>query len=582
MASDRLPPIGFWSYARQDDEFSGGKLSSLRFRVMSELQQQYGREPIKIFQDVGAIAPGAEWEAEIRNALNRSTFFIPIITPAFIESEWCCQELEMFLEREQELNRQHPELGNARRIFPVHYIPIQDIEPYSEDMLRALGKLQWLQFYDLRAKSEDSEPVRMAVDALASSVRRLLHLRIKRPLTPEEIVAEEAAAALLREQQAKAREEAKVKAEAAEAARLAEKEAAADRARFAAQALAEQEAEAAAERERQAEKDRAWRVAAEAKAAEAAAERKRLMEERERERQQRKQDRKFDWKDRRVWFGGAAGLVVIWLIGSHHSPPAAPAASDAPASDAAQSGAEAVASSAPASSTPPDLSTVLSSGPPSSSDSLSAVFGQSTQVTSPDWATVQKAVNLSDQSASLANTAAILAVTYASQAQDAATKGALPFPPAGYGTLKGEGPAPKKNTYVYNGQISADGQESGMGVETWSDGDKYSGQFKNNHMEGVVVMNFSDGNEYRGDATGGNEQAFGRMIYKGGIYYDGYFSENKVTGFGVYHFPDGYTRKGHFLDSKSDGAGVLYNASGQVEESGIYVNNTLQTTVKPN
>ena len=39
---------------------SRGALSALRSQLKAELQQQYGREPITIFQDVGAIPPGAE------------------------------------------------------------------------------------------------------------------------------------------------------------------------------------------------------------------------------------------------------------------------------------------------------------------------------------------------------------------------------------------------------------------------------------------------------------------------------------------------------------------------------------------
>ena len=37
----------------------------------------------------------------IREALNRSTFFIPILTPNFIQSEFCLTEVEIFLEREK-------------------------------------------------------------------------------------------------------------------------------------------------------------------------------------------------------------------------------------------------------------------------------------------------------------------------------------------------------------------------------------------------------------------------------------------------------------------------------------------------
>src|SRR5437868_12324058 len=102
-ATLRLPPVGFWSYARQDDELSDGRLTRLRVLLAQELQQQYGRERVQLFQDMNAIAHGSDWESEIHKALDQSTFFIPILTPNFIQSEWCCREVALFLEREAQL-----------------------------------------------------------------------------------------------------------------------------------------------------------------------------------------------------------------------------------------------------------------------------------------------------------------------------------------------------------------------------------------------------------------------------------------------------------------------------------------------
>ena len=95
----RLPPIGFWSYARQDDALSAGRLSQLRAILVDEVQQLFGREPVRLFQDSSTIAHGSNWESEIRAAIAQSAFLVPILTPNFIQSEWCCREVELFLER---------------------------------------------------------------------------------------------------------------------------------------------------------------------------------------------------------------------------------------------------------------------------------------------------------------------------------------------------------------------------------------------------------------------------------------------------------------------------------------------------
>lgn len=205
----RLPPIGFWSYARQDEKSAGTNLRGLRLQLMAELQQQYGRDQVQIFQDVGAIPPGAEWEHEINNALNRSTFMITIITPAFVESEWCMREVAIFLKHEAEINARHPELGGRRRIFPIHYIDIDGVEPIDNEVYAALRKLQWTRFVDLRFDGERDKNLLLALAKVAGSIKQLLYVRVDIPTLAEqedrELREEEAIAANAeREQQAAA------------------------------------------------------------------------------------------------------------------------------------------------------------------------------------------------------------------------------------------------------------------------------------------------------------------------------------------------------------------------------------------
>jgi hypothetical protein len=158
--SQGLSPIGFWSYARQDDE---ERLGRLRLVLQRQLQQKYGREEIKIFQDVAAIPPGADWERKLREAVSSSTFFIPIVTPNFLESPWCNQELLIFLEREKQLAALYPALAHERRIFPIGYIDTADVESHDPS-----------NFKDLVYRPESHEDVHNRLDLLADSLRVLL------------------------------------------------------------------------------------------------------------------------------------------------------------------------------------------------------------------------------------------------------------------------------------------------------------------------------------------------------------------------------------------------------------------------
>ena len=173
----RLPPIGFWSYARQDDELSSGKLSDLRSVLMHEVQQLFGRDQVRLFQDASTIPLGSSWEAEIRKAIAQSVFFVPILTPNFIQSEWCCREVELFLEREAQLSSAYED-DVAGRIFPILYIDIDEAEPEKPAVLDHLRQRQGFDFRRFRHRSYDEPAVREALSELALNISRLLRLRL--------------------------------------------------------------------------------------------------------------------------------------------------------------------------------------------------------------------------------------------------------------------------------------------------------------------------------------------------------------------------------------------------------------------
>ena len=121
--AEPLPPIGFWSYTSSDDQHSDGRLSQLRAVLARELPLLVGQRPIvSIFQDKETIRHGSDWAEKIVEALGQSSFLIPIVTPGFLQSEWCCKEVMRFRAREEAL-------GRNDLIFPFRYISIDDVDP---------------------------------------------------------------------------------------------------------------------------------------------------------------------------------------------------------------------------------------------------------------------------------------------------------------------------------------------------------------------------------------------------------------------------------------------------------------------
>ena len=178
--AEPLKPIGFWSYTSSDDTSSGGRLSQLRRLLAAELQLRIGRRhQVHIWQDAAAIPHGADWLKEIHKALGESSFLLPIVTPAFLESEMCCQEVMRFHQREQEL-------GRGDLIFPFRYIDVSDIGPdevHDPAVLALLKSRQWIDFAPLRHRPPDSEEVATRLAGLAASIRAALR-RIDAPEPP--------------------------------------------------------------------------------------------------------------------------------------------------------------------------------------------------------------------------------------------------------------------------------------------------------------------------------------------------------------------------------------------------------------
>ncbi len=179
-----LKPTGFWSYAASDDASSRGRLGQLRTLLADALQSNIGRPKVHIFQDVAAIPYGANWEKEIDQALDQSSFFIPIITPAFLHSEWCCREVMQFRERQAAL-------GRDDLIFPIHYLDVGAFDTVRRDechdpaVLDHLRRHQWVDFLKLRFLPLDtSGEIAQKLDGIASAICAAMYRAVATIVNP--------------------------------------------------------------------------------------------------------------------------------------------------------------------------------------------------------------------------------------------------------------------------------------------------------------------------------------------------------------------------------------------------------------
>lgn len=169
----RLPPIGYWSCSRRDGSLFGRRLDKLHSLLLSELQAQHGHAPIELLQDSETVGARPD-EFDVRRMLDKSTFFIPIITPNYIQSAWCCEEVRFFLRRERELFAAHPGLPRRGRIVPIQLLDISTTEPADPTILAELEQRQWLDLREMPHVRPKDPRVRRKLAELAEEILDLL------------------------------------------------------------------------------------------------------------------------------------------------------------------------------------------------------------------------------------------------------------------------------------------------------------------------------------------------------------------------------------------------------------------------
>lgn len=171
--------VGFMSYVRMDDDRDESqdeshdestRLSRFREALSAEVERLTST-PFVIFQDRTDIPWGADWRTRTTASLNRSTFFIPIITPGYFESPLCRGELEQFLIRERAL-------GRTNLILPIYYEtfePLHDpLRQATDPLIRTIAERQLDDWRELRHEPLNTPAVRRRFTRLAQGIAALL------------------------------------------------------------------------------------------------------------------------------------------------------------------------------------------------------------------------------------------------------------------------------------------------------------------------------------------------------------------------------------------------------------------------
>lgn len=111
-----------------------------------------------------------------------------------------------------------------------------------------------------------------------------------------------------------------------------------------------------------------------------------------------------------------------------------------------------------------------------------------------------------------------------------------------------------------------DGKYDGYGIESWARGSKYRGQYRQGLRHGYGVYKFYTGDTYAGQWCNGQSHGVGSQSCSDGSSYIGEFKCAVKHGLGCYHFRNGDWYAGEYFGDKIHGFGVYHFANGHCYE----------------
>ncbi|XP_072972747.1 uncharacterized protein [Typha angustifolia] len=111
-----------------------------------------------------------------------------------------------------------------------------------------------------------------------------------------------------------------------------------------------------------------------------------------------------------------------------------------------------------------------------------------------------------------------------------------------------------------------DGKYDGYGIESWARGSRYRGQYRQGRRHGFGVYRFYNGDSYAGEWCNGQSHGIGVQSCSDGSCYVGEFKCGVKHGLGFYHFRNGDRYSGQYFGDKIHGFGVYHFANGHCYE----------------
>lgn len=165
----------FLSYAHVDNEREDGRIRRLAHLIRSEFEFLTG-ETIDIFVDSAEIRWGQDFRNRLDEAMQNTTFFIPVLTPTYFLREECRKEMLQFVSSARSL-------GLQELLMSIRYTAVPDLREGSTDELKDIAaRMQFESWDDVRLLDEASSAYRTRINRLAARLVELTRDLEERPL----------------------------------------------------------------------------------------------------------------------------------------------------------------------------------------------------------------------------------------------------------------------------------------------------------------------------------------------------------------------------------------------------------------
>ncbi|KAL0323350.1 UNVERIFIED_CONTAM: hypothetical protein Sangu_1954300 [Sesamum angustifolium] len=124
--------------------------------------------------------------------------------------------------------------------------------------------------------------------------------------------------------------------------------------------------------------------------------------------------------------------------------------------------------------------------------------------------------------------------------------------------------------YMVNGRYEGD----------WVDGDTFAGEWCSGQSHGIGIQTCADGSCYIGEFKCGVKHGLGCYHFRNRDRYAGEYFGDKVHGFGVYHFANGHCYEGSWHEGRKQGYGMYTFRNGEMR-CGEWHGGNLKTPLSP-